>query len=142
MVGLGTFYLSDTQQTIGKIPFSTTTQIGILTRGTILQVSLKMKELRILEDLDFFNLPAESLNGFRDGIKGTIESMARKLLANGIDLTLFTKKFSDYGLSNFYLEFLEEKLILLQADVDIFKLAFDNGKDETSNVPLEKFGHF
>ncbi|KAE9548909.1 hypothetical protein FO519_007873 [Halicephalobus sp. NKZ332] len=127
IVGLSTFYLADTRQTIGKIPFSTVVEVGIKTRGTLLQVSLKLRDLRILEDLDFFDIPADSLNGFRDAIKGTVENLARQLLANGIDFHKFSRRFSEYGLSNFTLELLEEEIILIQADVDVFKLAFDSG---------------
>ena len=93
---------------------------------------MKLQDLKLLEDLDFFNLPAESLNGFRDAIKGTVENLARKLLADGIDLQKFAKRFSEYGLSNFSLELLEEEIILIQADVDVFKLAFDAGGDEAT----------
>ena len=93
---------------------------------------IRLQDLKILEDLDFFDIPAESLGGFRDAVKGTIENMARQVLANGIDLQRFSKRFSDYGLSNFTLELLEEEIILIQADVDVFKLAFDAEGDEST----------
>uniref|UniRef100_A0AC35F723 Uncharacterized protein n=1 Tax=Panagrolaimus sp. PS1159 TaxID=55785 RepID=A0AC35F723_9BILA len=101
----------------------------MVTRSTRLQVSLHLENLTILEDLDFFDLPATSLNGFRDAVKGSIENLARQVLVNGIDLSAIGRRFSNYGLTNFYLELLSEEMILLQADVDVFKLAFDSNND-------------
>uniref|UniRef100_A0A7E4UNB9 BPI2 domain-containing protein n=1 Tax=Panagrellus redivivus TaxID=6233 RepID=A0A7E4UNB9_PANRE len=127
LVGKTTFYLADTKQTVAKLPFSTDIVVGAVTRGQRLQASISLKNTTILEDLDFFDLSADHLRGFKDAIKGTVESHARKFLANGIDLSILTRRMSTYGLSNFHLEFLQESLILVQADVDVYKLAFDSG---------------
>lgn len=75
IVGQATFLLSSTRQKIGRIPFTSTAQIAVRTsdkrifskhRGKRsfdfdVLVTLTIPELTILDDLEFFELPAETL---------------------------------------------------------------------------------
>lgn len=83
--------------------------------------------MEILEDLDFFELPVETLSGFRDSIKQTIETMAVKILQNGIDMEPLNEHFQkQYGLNQLGFSLLDSGVFLLNADVDVYKLVFEN----------------
>lgn len=83
--------------------------------------------MEILEDVDFFELSAETLSGFRDSIKQTIETMALKILQNGIDMAPLNDLFQQqYGLNQLGLQLLDSGIFLLNADVDVYKLVFES----------------
>lgn len=52
--------------------------------------------------------------------------MARKMLMNGLDLSVLGKKLTKYGINDPSIQLLSEGLILIQADVDVYKLIFDD----------------
>lgn len=62
-------------------------------------------------------------------MKGTVENMAKHYLQDGIDTRQITKKLATYGITNVAVVLLAEGLMLLQADVDAYKLVFDYGQD-------------
>lgn len=55
--------------------------------------------------------------------------MAKQYLQDGIDTRQITNKLATYGITNVALVLLAEGLMLLQADVDAYKLVFDYGQD-------------
>ncbi|KAI6223127.1 hypothetical protein M3Y99_01457900 [Aphelenchoides fujianensis] len=100
---------------IGKIPFSTIVRVGVRTIDQVLHVNLTIPQLQILDDLDFFELPPETLGGFRDA-----------LLVDGLDLNVLGKRLGKYGINDINLQLFAEGLLLMQADVDVYKLIFDD----------------
>ncbi|KAI6213111.1 BPI2 domain-containing protein [Aphelenchoides besseyi] len=78
MIGNAIFYLTESRHEIGKIPFSTIVRVGVRAIDQVLHVNLTIPHLEILDDINFFELPPESLGGFRDAVKGAIENMAKK----------------------------------------------------------------
>lgn len=142
--------MTEARQPIGKIPFSTIVRVGVRSIDQVLQgirfisvsviskkanfflitisylVNLTIPHLEILDDIDFFELPPETLSGFRDAIKGAVENMARKMLINGLDLNVLGKRLAKYGINNPHVQLFSEGLILMQADVDVYKLIFED----------------
>lgn len=98
-------------------------------QSLLILANLTIVKLDILEDLDFFELSAETLSGFRGSIKATIENMAKSVLQDGIDTRPFTSRLERYGLSKLGFYLLDEGLVLTRADVDVYKLVFDNDFD-------------
>jgi hypothetical protein len=88
-------------------------------------VSIAIPKLEILEDVDFFELSAETLTGFRDAVRGAIVNEAARLFISGVDLSSFEMRMKPYGLSQFGIQLSSDGLVLLNADVDVKKLIFD-----------------
>lgn len=63
MIGVARFYLTEARQEIGKIPFSTIVRVGVRSIDQVLHVNLTIPHLEILDDIDFFELPPETLSG-------------------------------------------------------------------------------
>lgn len=115
-------------------------RVGVRSIDQVLHVNLTIPHLEILDDIDFFELPPDTLSGFRDAIKGAVENMARKMLTNGLDLNVLGKRLAKYGINDLHVQLFSEGLILMQADVDVYKLIFedeslDRGLPQTTPVP-------
>ncbi|CAD5223035.1 unnamed protein product [Bursaphelenchus okinawaensis] len=136
-IGLATFFIADVgQQPIGKIPFSATTKIHIKQNDNKIFVQISISELEILEDVDFFELSPAQLRGFKTSVKGALERLANKYLKSGLDLKYLQGKLENYGLNDLNIQLLAEGLIMLQMDVDVYKLLFE---DNTLDGRIEKF---
>uniref|UniRef100_A0A915CN49 Lipid-binding serum glycoprotein C-terminal domain-containing protein n=1 Tax=Ditylenchus dipsaci TaxID=166011 RepID=A0A915CN49_9BILA len=145
-IGSATFLLADgTHQPIGRIPFATTIQLAVKMfrpDSPRLDVALNIIKLEILEDVDFFELSTETLRGFRDAIKGAIENTAKKVLVGGVDTRPLANKLKRYGLSKFGLSLLNGGLVLLQADVDVYKLVFEEDEETERTANNANFAQF
>ncbi|KAI6186344.1 hypothetical protein M3Y98_00122800 [Aphelenchoides besseyi] len=126
MIGNAIFYLTESRHEIGKIPFSTIVRVGVRAIDQVLHVNLTIPHLEILDDINFFELPPESLGGFKDAVKGAIENMAKKMLVNGLDMNILGQKLAKYGINNIDLQLFAEGILLMQADVDVYKLIFED----------------
>lgn len=62
--------------------------------------------------------------------------MARKMLMNGLDLNVLGKRLGKYGINNPHVQLFAEGLILMQADVDVYKLIFE---DESLDRGIAQF---
>lgn len=52
--------------------------------------------------------------------------MARKALLNGLDLNVLGKRLAKYGINDLQVKLFSEGLILMQADIDVYKLIFED----------------
>ncbi|CAD5233056.1 unnamed protein product [Bursaphelenchus xylophilus] len=136
-IGLANFFIAELgQQPIGKIPFSAVTKIQIKQVEDKLIVRLVIPELEVLEDVDFFELSPSQLRGFKNAVKGALERLANKYLRNGLELKNLQSKLENYGMDGLKIQLLAEGMVMLQMDVDVYKLLFE---DNTLDGRIEKF---
>lgn len=85
-------------------------------------VEFSIPQLEIIDNLDFFNLPIDTLNGLRNSIKGALENMAKRLLLPGIDIQTIITHFRHYGLNNLEFNLLDDGILALQVLIFNFNL--------------------
>jgi hypothetical protein len=88
---------------------------------------MAIPKLEILEDVDFFELPASILQGFRDAARGAILNSAARALAAGIPLDALERRLCPWGITQPGIQLLRDGLVLLSADLDAYSLLFEDG---------------
>lgn len=64
--------------------------------------------------------------------------MARKMLVNGLDLNVLGKRLGKYGINDLQVKLFSEGIILMQADVDVYKLIFEDENLDRSLPPPQQ----
>ncbi|VDN52089.1 unnamed protein product [Dracunculus medinensis] len=84
--GRAFFFLEGTSIKVGKIPFETIATFFFSTIHDRLTGSMAISKLIFKKDVDFFDLPVDSLNGLRDATKGATLNLLNTLLKKGLPL--------------------------------------------------------
>ncbi|VDM92158.1 unnamed protein product [Onchocerca ochengi] len=112
--GRATFFIEETTEKIGIIPFNTTIQCNVVSLPGRIGGFIKIKKLHFHEHIDFFNLSLQSMNGFKEAAKRAMMKMANEMFREGINLNESTA----LRLSNTSIT-LVDRAILLQTKLDI-----------------------
>uniref|UniRef100_A0A1I7YRK1 BPI2 domain-containing protein n=1 Tax=Steinernema glaseri TaxID=37863 RepID=A0A1I7YRK1_9BILA len=120
--GLSEYYLEESGEQIGSIPFSADVQLGVNTKDGKVYGSLKVKNLEFLDPVDFFGLSVENLDGLRKATVGAVENLAKQKLETPIDLNEISRaKFERFGMQNVTVKLLEQGAAMVQADFDLYR---------------------
>uniref|UniRef100_A0A183CBG7 SECA_MOTOR_DEAD domain-containing protein n=1 Tax=Globodera pallida TaxID=36090 RepID=A0A183CBG7_GLOPA len=152
IVGTATFLLSQNGQTIGRIPFSATVELGVRhirttnasssstgSNSTLahnkMDVSLAIPRLDLRDDMiDFFGLPSSTLDGFLNTVRNAILNSAGRALSPGISLMGLERRLCPYGISQPGIQLLDNGLVLLDAELDAYVLLFDSGEPKLCSL--------
>ncbi|KHN74963.1 hypothetical protein Tcan_13567 [Toxocara canis] len=89
--GRSLFYIEGTTEKVGVIPFETTMVVKARTENGRVHGTFSIPSLEYKNDVDFFDLPVDSLRGFRDANKGALLNVINAKLKEGIALELDEK---------------------------------------------------
>uniref|UniRef100_A0A914IDL9 Lipid-binding serum glycoprotein C-terminal domain-containing protein n=1 Tax=Globodera rostochiensis TaxID=31243 RepID=A0A914IDL9_GLORO len=153
IVGTATFLLSQNGQTIGRIPFSATVELGVRHNRTTnasssstsssnstlahnkMDVSLAIPRLDLRDDvIDFFGLPSSTLDGFLNTVRNAILNSAGRALSPGISLVGLERRLCPYGISQPGIQLLDNGLVLMDAELDAYVLLFDSGETKLCSL--------
>ncbi|KAK0409864.1 hypothetical protein QR680_004804 [Steinernema hermaphroditum] len=120
--GLSEYYLEDSGELIGSIPFSADVELGLHTKNSKIHGSLKVKNLEFHDPVDFFQLRVEHLDGLRKATIGAVENLASQKFDNPIDLSEVSQsKFERFGVQNVTVRLLEQGAAMVQTDFDLYR---------------------
>ncbi|KAL3985436.1 LBP / BPI / CETP family C-terminal domain protein [Acanthocheilonema viteae] len=112
--GRATFFVEGSTKEIGVIPFHTTIQCKVINLPRRITGLIEIKTLQFHEHIDFFGLPLQSLNSFKEAAKGGMMKMMNGILREGISLNeSIVSRLSNTSIS------LVDRAILLQTNFDI-----------------------
>nr|CAD2166706.1 unnamed protein product [Meloidogyne enterolobii] len=138
--GVGIFFLARDpfRLPIAQIPFFTIIELNI----GVENVSLSIPKLEILENADFFKVPAATLQeGFRDSIRNAIINFAIKFLnmsSGSAFLNLLERKLCKWGILNPRIKLLTNGMInLMVKDLDVYKLFRIDSDDFLKNFSIK-----
>ncbi|VDK64023.1 unnamed protein product [Anisakis simplex] len=114
--GRSLFYLEGTTQKIGTIPFETTISFNLRTQRNKIHGSVSVVSIEFHKDVDFFEVPVDSLSGLRDATKGAFENMFNKKLNNGTKIEM-----NDVSSIRNPSVAIVNKALLIQTDYDLRK---------------------